>query len=74
MELTYEQAYEQLEKIVDKLQDENTSLDESIELFKQGVSLQQYCQELLKDAENKVAQIIDEDGNLKEFVHERDEK
>lgn len=73
MNLTYEEAFKQLETIVNKLQDENTSLDEAVELFKQGIELQKYCQTLLKNAEDKVAQIIDEDGNLKDFVHEKDE-
>ncbi len=74
MNLTYEEAYKKLSMIVDKLQQDSTSLDESIELFKEGVELQKHCAKLLEEAEEKVAQVIKEDGSIEEFIHERDEK
>ena len=73
MKITYEEAFLELEKIVFDLQKEDVPLDKSIELFKKGIELQKYCSEILKDAETKVAQVVNENGELEEFIHERDE-
>ena len=73
MNLTYEQAFNKLEQIINQLLSEDANLDEAIELFKQGVELQKHCNALLKDAENKVAKVLNEAGELEEFSHEKDE-
>lgn len=73
MNLTYEEAFKKLETIVEQLQDENLALDNAINLFKEGILLQQHCNALLKDAETKVAQVLNETGELEDFVHEKDE-
>lgn len=73
MNLTYEEAFNRLEKIISQLQSEDVNLDEAIDLFKQGVELQKHCNRLLKDAEKKVAQVLNEAGELEDFIHEKDE-
>ena len=37
MNLTYEQAYNKLEDILEKLESKNTSLDESLSLYEEGM-------------------------------------
>ena len=39
MELTYEQAYSKLEEILNKLETNNASLDESLKLYEEGIKL-----------------------------------
>ena len=64
--LTYEQAIKRLEQIISKLESNDVPLEESIELFQEGVKLSQYCDNKLKTIQQKVAQIY-ENGEMKEF-------
>ena len=73
MNLTYEEAFKRLEQIISQLQSEDVNLDEAIDLFKQGVELQKHSNTLLKDAEKKVAKVLNEAGELEDFIHEKDE-
>lgn len=67
--LTYEQALQRLEKIVSQLENNETSLEESVELFQEGIQLSKYCDDKLKNIQKKVAKIY-EDGQLKDFKTE----
>jgi exodeoxyribonuclease VII small subunit len=51
---TYEQKIEQVRKIIERIEDGNTSLDESILLFEQGAVLIKQCETLLSEAEVKI--------------------
>lgn len=51
---TYEATIEQLKKIIEKIEDGNTSLDESMKLYEQGAALVKKCETLLADAELKI--------------------
>ncbi len=63
-ELTYEQAFSELEKIVSALETEENSLDESMALFERGQELARYCAGLLDKAELKVQQLCgDSEGS-----------
>lgn len=64
--MTFEQAIKRLEEIVDLLENNETSLDDSVELFQEGVQLSQYCSKKLGNAENKVSKILI-DGQLEDF-------
>lgn len=55
--LTYEQAFRELEQIVETLENEQRSLDESMALFERGQKLAQYCADLLEKAELKVREL-----------------
>lgn len=39
MNLTYEEAYNKLESILERLESKNTSLDESLSLYEEGIKL-----------------------------------
>ena len=56
-ELTYEQAYAELEGIVDALEGEERTLDEAIAQYERGQALAKYCAGLLDKAELKVQQL-----------------
>jgi exodeoxyribonuclease VII small subunit len=53
-ELTYEQAFAELEGIVLLLEQEQTDLEATISWFERGQALAKRCQELLDQAELRV--------------------
>ncbi len=58
-DLTFERALEMLVDIVNRLEDEDLSLDESVSLFEQGQQLTAFCQQQLDSAELRVRQITE---------------
>lgn len=56
-ELSFEQALEQLETIVESLEQGNVPLDQAITHYERGEALRGHCQALLKQAEDKVEKI-----------------
>jgi len=55
MNETYEQKIERLKDIIGKIEDGNTSLEESMRLYEQGALLVKQCETLLAEAEVKIA-------------------
>lgn len=56
-QLTYEQAFSQMQEVVSSLETEEHALDEALELFERGQALAKHCAVLLEKAELKVQQI-----------------
>jgi exodeoxyribonuclease VII small subunit len=52
---TYETKVEQLRQIIEKIEDGNTSLDESMKLYEQGAVLVKQCETLLTGAELRIS-------------------
>ncbi len=50
----FETALKQLETLVNKMESETLSLEDSLACFEQGVSLTKACQKALAEAEQKV--------------------
>ena len=61
MNLSYEEAYKSLEDILLKLESGNTSLDESLSLYEEGIRLYRHCNKLLEEATLKINK-FDKDG------------
>jgi exodeoxyribonuclease VII small subunit len=59
--LNYEAAFSELESIVDALENEQRSLEDSMSLFERGQALVKRCSELLDQAEIKVKQLSGND-------------
>jgi exodeoxyribonuclease VII small subunit len=55
--LSFEQALEELEKIVSGLEGGNVPLDQSIAQYERGEALRSHCQKLLQSAQAKVEKI-----------------
>lgn len=53
-EMKFEEAMQALTEIVKKLESGETTLDDSITLYEQGIKLSKRCTELLEKAEQKV--------------------
>lgn len=63
--LNFEDALNKLETIVKELEDENISLESSIEKFELGVKLSSHCLKKLNEAEKKIEELTrTEDGKL----------
>ncbi|MDP7150339.1 MAG: exodeoxyribonuclease VII small subunit [Paracoccaceae bacterium] len=62
-EMSFEDAMRELEIVVSKLERGDVALEDSITLYQRGADLKKHCEEKLKAAEEKVAQItLGEDG------------
>jgi exodeoxyribonuclease VII small subunit len=55
--LTYEEAFAELETIVNVLEGEQNPLEEAMLLFERGQALARRCGELLEEAELKVREL-----------------
>jgi exodeoxyribonuclease VII small subunit len=58
--LTYEEALTELEGIVESLEGERNSLEDSMKLFERGQALVVYCGALLESAQLKVQKLVGE--------------
>ena len=59
---TFEEALEKLEAIVEKLSDQEISLEKSVELYEEGLRLSKICTDTLEQATLKIEQ-IDQSNN-----------
>ncbi|MNL69261.1 Exodeoxyribonuclease 7 small subunit [compost metagenome] len=55
--LSFEQAVEELERIVSALERGDVALDKSIEIYERGEALKKHCEALLGAAENRIEKI-----------------
>ena len=64
--MDFEKKLEKLEKIVDKMESGELSLDSSLKSFEEVVQLSRECHKQLDEAEQKVKVLlnIDDDGNM----------
>ena len=64
------ETYKKLENILEKLESKGASLDESLSLYEEGISLYKYCNKLLEDAQLKISKFnslgIEEDLDMRE--------
>lgn len=65
-ELSYEQSFAELEKIVGQLEGDLANLDQALQLFERGQALAKHCAALLEKAELKVQELTD-GGELQDF-------
>ena len=62
-DLTYEDAFDRLQKITELLENGEVSLDDSIKYYEQGILLKNFCEKKLKDAEMKIKNVLDKSKN-----------
>jgi exodeoxyribonuclease VII small subunit len=62
----FEEALSKLEGIVERLEQGDISLEESLKLFEEGVRLSRFCSQKLDEAEKKVEILLkDDEGKVK---------
>ncbi|WKJ91788.1 exodeoxyribonuclease VII small subunit [Methylomonas montana] len=68
----FEDAMEELEKLVEQMERGDISLEESLKSFERGIRLTRTCQQALQDAEQKVQILLEKNGQqtLEPFTDE----
>ncbi len=56
--LSYEQAFERLEKILELMNSGKVSLEESLKLYEEAEKLMNFCSSSLSSAEKKIEQLM----------------
>jgi len=70
--LDFEQSLTDLQNLVERLENGELSLEDSLTAFEQGVRLTRDCQAALAQAEQKVQMLIERDGELEEAPFDAD--
>lgn len=55
--LSFEEALNKLESIVEQLEEEEITLEDSVNLYEEGVKLSKFCTEILEQAELRIEQV-----------------
>ena len=64
--ITFEQAMSRLEEIIAALENNQISLEKSVDLFQEGIKLSKICSDKLAGIEDKVTKIL-VDGKLEDL-------
>jgi exodeoxyribonuclease VII small subunit len=65
-QMTFEQAYRELETTVQKLEEGNLALEEALSLYQHGMALAKYCNLQLDKAELSI-KVVAPTGELEDF-------
>ncbi|MGQ9525833.1 MAG: exodeoxyribonuclease VII small subunit [Armatimonadota bacterium] len=57
-ELSFEEALEELERLVAELEQGDASLEASLQMFEKGVMLSRRCLEILDDASGRIQKLL----------------
>lgn len=71
---TFEEAMEHLERIVERLEEGEVPLEEAITIYQKGMEFSKLCHEKLKQAEEKMVNVMTEEGEIKPFSVEEDSR
>lgn len=72
--LDFEQSLSDLQNLVERLENGELSLEDSLTAFEQGVRLTRDCQNALAQAEQKVQILMERDGELEEAPFDADQQ
>lgn len=65
--MSFEDNLKELEEIVANLEKGNVPLDDAIEEFKKAMDLVKACDDKLKDAQDTIAKIVKDNGEIADF-------
>ena len=66
----FEAALQELEQLVNKMESGDQGLEDSLKSFQRGIELTRTCQKGLKEAEQKIEKLIEQNGD---FIREQGE-
>ncbi|MGB5931869.1 MAG: exodeoxyribonuclease VII small subunit [Anaerolineae bacterium] len=72
--LSFEEAFQELDKTVQRLEEGELTLQESMALFERGMELVNYCGQLLDETELKVKALLPSPGEGYKLVEYSDEE
>ena len=67
-EIKFDASMKKLEEIVEKMENADLPLEESIKLFEEGIKLSKSCQNALKIAEVKIQKLMKDGETLEDFA------
>jgi exodeoxyribonuclease VII small subunit len=70
----FEQSLTELQTLVERLENGELSLEDSLSTFEQGIRLSRECQTALQQAEQKVQILLERDGELAEAPFSTDDE
>lgn len=70
--LSFEDAMEQLEVIVQRLEKGDVPLEEALTIYKKGMELSKLCHDKLKTVEEQLTSIITDNGEEEFIIKEED--
>ncbi|WP_413379816.1 exodeoxyribonuclease VII small subunit [Alkalihalobacillus sp. 1P02AB] len=72
-EISFEEAMNELENVVEQLEQGDVPLDEAISMFQKGMELSKQCHDKLEEVEKKMDRILHPDGEIEEVQLVEDE-
>lgn len=71
-DFNFEAALEELERLVEQMEQGDMTLEESLKSFERGIQLTRRCQQALKEAEQRIQILLQENGatTLEPFTDE----
>ncbi|MFC3039023.1 exodeoxyribonuclease VII small subunit [Virgibacillus xinjiangensis] len=72
-EISFEEAMEKLEEIVGKLEQGDVPLEKAINYYQEGMTLSKLCSDKLKNVQDKMTKIMNEQGELEPFDLQEEE-
>lgn len=71
-QLSFEEAMEQLEVIVQRLEEGDVPLEEALTIYKKGMGLSKLCHDKLKMVEEQLTSVITENGEEEFSIKEEE--
>lgn len=68
--VTFEQAITELESLIENIEINQTDLESALNNYKHGMELVKFCQEKLREVEQKIKILDTESNQLKDFQTE----
>lgn len=59
---TFEHQLAELSAIIEKMEQPDVGLEESLKLYEQGVQLTRTCQKIIDDAETRIKQLMEQNS------------
>ncbi len=70
----FEQALEEFERLVERMEAGDLSLEESLKAFERGIGLSRVCQHVLDEAEQRIQLLTEQNGKLAEEPFRKDDE
>lgn len=72
-EVSFEKAMEDLENIVERLEEGDVPLEKAISYYQDGMKLSKLCNDKLKQVQDKMTKIMNEQGETESFTIQEEE-
>lgn len=71
--VSFEEAMQELEEIVEQLEEGDVPLEEAISIYKKGMELSKLCHDKLRNVEEQLTEILTENGKKETFSIQEEE-